>query len=153
MKLFFAKLWRTLGLPKNLQLGIMRLFQDQFLIGVTGIIFNDKNQVLLLKHTYRQTVWSLPGGYIKAKEHPVEGLEREIKEETGLTVSVDQELKVRTDRQSARLDICFIGTYIGGAFKKSTEVSEAGFFSFDHLPDISKNQLLLIEHTLRQRIQ
>lgn len=128
----------------------MRLFQDEFLIGVTGIIFNGKKEVLLCKHTYRQTVWSLPGGYIKAKEHPSEGIEREIEEETGFIVSIDSQLKVRTDRGSARLDICLIGKFIGGEFKPSTEVSEAGFFPFDSIPQISKTQLLLIRDALRQ---
>lgn len=126
----------------------MRISQDQFLIGVTGIIFNEKNEVLLLKHTYRQTAWSLPGGYMKGKEHPAEGLEREIKEESGFTVSVDEQLKIRTDRESSRLDICLIGTYIGGEFKKNAEVSEGGFFSFENLPIISRNQLLFIQEAL-----
>jgi 8-oxo-dGTP diphosphatase len=150
MKALLAKIWRTLRLPKNLQLIIMRLFQDQFLIGVTGVIFNEKNEVLLFKHSYRQTQWSLPGGYIKTKEHPREGLEREILEESGFIVSVDKELFVKTDRESARLDISLSGIYIGGEFKPSAEVTEFGFFSFENLPLISKNQLLLIEQTLRQ---
>lgn len=143
-----AKVWRTLAISKGIQLLIMRIFQDQFLIGVTGIVFNEKQEILLFKHTYRQTVWSLPGGYIKSKEHPFEALEREIKEESGLIVSADKQLKIRTDRENARLDVTVIGLYIGGEFKKSPEVSEFGFFAFENLPFISKNQLLLIEYAL-----
>lgn len=143
-----AKIWKFLRLPKNIQLAIMRIMQDEFLVGGTGIVFNDKNEVLLFKHTYRQQAWSLPGGYMKGKEHPSEGLEREIKEESGLTVSIDKELKVRTDRESSRLDICYIGKFIGGEFKKSSEVSEYGFFSFDNLPIISKSQLFLIKEAM-----
>lgn len=127
----------------------MRIFQDQFLIGVTGVIFNDKNEALLFKHTYRQTQWSLPGGYIKSKEHPFEALEREIAEESGLVVSADEELKIRTDRETSRLDVTVLGKHIGGEFKPSHEVSEFGFFAFEDLPMISKNQLLLIEHALK----
>ncbi len=129
----------------------MRIFQDQFLIGVTGLIFNEKNEVLLFKHTYRQTQWSLPGGYMKSKEHPFEGLEREIEEESGLVVSAEEQLKIRTDREASRLDVIVIGKYIGGEFKPSHEVSEFGFFSFENLPLISKNQLLLIQYALRDR--
>lgn len=134
-----ATIWRRLSLPTNLQLLIMRVFQDQFLIGVTGIIFNDKDEVLLCKHTYRKRKWSLPGGYMKAKEHPSEAVEREIKEETGLVVSADFEMRIRTDRDAARLDMCFIGTYIGGEFTPSKEVVEAEFFSFEMIPLISQN--------------
>lgn len=150
MKTVLAKIWQFISLPKSIQLFFMRWFQDQFLIGVTGIIFNNNHEVLLFKHTYRQTEWSLPGGYIKAKEHPAEGLEREIKEESGFTVSIDYQLKVRTDRESARLDISLVGVYIGGEFIQSSEVSEAKFFSFENLPLIAKNQLFLIELALQQ---
>ncbi len=146
-----AKIWRMLNLPKSIQLFIMRIFQDQFLIGVTGIILNNKNEILLFKHSYRQTEWGLPGGYIKAKEHPQEALEREIEEESGLVVSVDEELKIRTDRESARVDICFVGKLMGGEFRKSSEVSEAKFFSFNDLPLLSKQRLFLIEQTLFQK--
>ncbi len=146
-----AKIWRMLHLPKSIQLFVMRIFQDQFLIGVTGIILNDKNEILLFKYSYRQTEWGLPGGYIKAKEHPQEALEREIEEESGLVVSVDEELKIRTDRESARVDICFVGKLMGGEFKKSSEVLEAKFFSFNDLPLISKQRLFLIEQMLFQK--
>lgn len=131
----------------------MRVIQDQFLVGVTGIIFNDKEEVLLFKHSYRETRWSLPGGYLKSKEHPREGLEREIKEESGLIVSADEQLKTRTDRDSARLDICYVGKYIGGHFSPSTEVTEYGFFLFENLPIIATNQLYLIEKAINEKKQ
>src|SRR5687768_2277919 len=105
MKLMFAKIWRSVNFASKLQLKVMRVMNDEFLIGVTGIIFNGKDEVLLVKHTYRQIKWSLPGGYLKAKEHPSEGVEREIKEETGFIVSADRQLKLRTDRTTGRIDI------------------------------------------------
>jgi 8-oxo-dGTP diphosphatase len=145
------KIWKKLGLSKSLQLRILRFLNNQFLIGVTGIIFNDKNEVLLFKHTYRQIAWSLPGGYMKGKEHPKEALEREIKEESGFTVSIDWRMKVRTDRDTARIDMPYIGTYIGGKFTASNEVSDFGFFDFKNLPLIRNDQLYLIETALEQR--
>ncbi len=148
MKTLLAKLWKALHLPKNIQLQFMRLFQDQFLVGVTGIIFNERGQVLLFEHTYRSHAWSLPGGYMKAKEHPQEALEREIKEESGLIVSVDMPLKTRTDRHVARLDISYIGTLIGGDFRPSEEVRTFGFFAEDQLPLLRSNQVFLIHEAL-----
>lgn len=141
-----------LALPKSIQLWFMRRFQDQFLVGVTGLILNGNNEVLLLRHTYRSQPWGLPGGYMKAKEHPKEGLEREILEETGFTVSADYRYKVRTDRESARLDVVYIGTFIGGEFRPSTEVVEAGFFTLNNLPKIRKTDLLLIEKVLTNKL-
>ena len=138
-------------LPKNIQLFIMQLFQSQFLVGVTGVIFNDKNEVLLFKHTYRKQSWSLPGGYLKAGEHPAEALEREIKEESALVVSADEMLKTRTDREGSRLDMCFVGVFIGGEFAPSGEVSEYGFFAQDAMPLLRSNQVFLIDEALQQK--
>ena len=151
MKEQLSKLWRLLSLPKNLQLYIMRLTQNEFLIGVTGVILNANNEVLICKHNYRQIKWSLPGGYIKGKEHPKEGLAREIEEETGFIVRIGKQLRIRTDRETARLDISFVGSYIGGEFRPSHEVSEARFFSFENLPVLSQNQLLLINEVWQRR--
>jgi ADP-ribose pyrophosphatase YjhB (NUDIX family) len=151
MKALLAKTWKLLHLPKEVQLFFMRLFQNQFLVGVTGIIFNEKHEVLLFKHTYRQHAWSLPGGYLKSGEHPAEALEREIKEESNLTVSVDESLKTRTDRAGSRLDISYIGVFIGGEFKQSHEVSSYGFFSKDQMPLLRSNQVFLIESALLQK--
>lgn len=144
------KLYKALHLSKKLQLFIMRFTQDRFLVGVTGIILNDQKEILLFKHTYRTHAWSLPGGYLKAGEHPREGLEREIKEESGFVVSVDDSLKTRTDRDTARLDMCYTGVLIGGEFIPTSEVSEYGFFAMDKLPLLRKNQLFLIDEVLKK---
>ena len=150
MKLNLARIWRLLNLPKNLQLFIMRFFNDSFLVGVTGIILNDKNEILLLKHTYRQTSWSLPGGYLKGREHPHVGIAREILEETGLKVKVEKIVKTAHDHTNARLDITCLGIFHGGTFKPTAEVVEHGFFEFSKLPDIGKNQKQLIEKILKR---
>lgn len=151
MKNLLAKIYKALHLPQGAQLFVMRVFQDQFLVGVTGIIFNDKKEILLFKHTYRSHAWSLPGGYLKSGEHPREALEREIKEESGLVVSIDESLKTRTDRDSARLDMCYTGILIGGDFTPTHEVSEYGFFTQDKLPLLRKNQVFLIDEALKQQ--
>jgi len=151
VKNLLAKIYKALHLPKGMQIFVMRFFQDKFLIGVTGIIFNEKSEILLFKHTYRSHAWALPGGYMKSGEHPKEALEREIKEESGLTVSVDNPLKTRTDRDNARLDMCYTGVFIGGDFTPTHEVSEYGFFAQDALPLLRKNQVFLIDRALRER--
>ena len=151
MKNLLGKIYHALHLPKNTQLFAMRFLQDQFLVGVTGIILNEQKEILLFKHTYRSHAWSLPGGYLKAGEHPREGLEREIKEESGLVVSVDENLKIRTDRDTARLDICYIGILIGGDFVATKEVSEYGFFAMDKLPLLRQNQVFLIDEVLKEK--
>lgn len=152
MKSLLAKIWKALPLTKHLQLRIMRLTQDEFLIGVTGVILNDANEILVVNHSYRDGKrWSLPGGYIKGKEHPKEGLMREIEEETGFIVRIEEEVKIKTDRETARLDISFIGRHVGGELKLSHEILGAGFFAFENLPLLSQNQLVLIREVLGRR--
>ncbi len=149
MKALLTKAWKILRLPKGAQIAIMRVTQDEFLIGVTGVILNQNNEVLICKHTYRKGhAWSLPGGYLKGKEHPKEGLAREIEEETGYIVRVEEQFNLKTDRDTARIDISLIGRLVGGKFRESNEVSEANFFPLDKLPLISRNQLLLIKKVL-----
>jgi ADP-ribose pyrophosphatase YjhB (NUDIX family) len=152
VKNLLTKIYKALHLSKKWQLLVMRLSQDKFLVGTTGIVFNDKNEILLFKHSYRSQAWSLPGGYLKAGEHPREGLEREIKEESGLTVSMDESVKTRTDRDSARLDLCYSGVLIGGDFVPSHEVSEYGFFSQENMPLLRSNQVFLIDEALKEKI-
>lgn len=151
MKTILAKIYRSFHFSKSWQLFIMSFFQTRFLVGVTGIIFNDRQEILLFKHIYRTHAWSLPGGYLKSGEHPRECLEREIKEESGFIVSIDDSLKTRTDRDFARLDLCYTGTFIGGDFTPSHEVSEFGFFALDKLPLLRKNQLFLIDEATKLR--
>jgi ADP-ribose pyrophosphatase YjhB (NUDIX family) len=147
------RIWKLLHLPTGIQLFVMRRFNDQFLVGVTGIFLDEKNRVLLFRHTYRDTdTWSLPGGYIKSREHPKEAIEREVREESGLVVSADERMKIRTDRHSARLDIVYIGRYIGGHFEKSKEVSAAKMFKFEDLPLLPRDQLYFVHKALSGKI-
>jgi 8-oxo-dGTP pyrophosphatase MutT (NUDIX family) len=150
MQGFLLKIWAALKLPTNLQLFFMRRVNDQFLVGVTGIFFDEDKRVLLVKHSYRGNgAWSLPGGYAKAGEHPKEAIEREVKEETGLIVSADEKLKIRTDRDSARLDITYVGVFLGGVFVPSKEVTAAKLFKFEDLPVIPSNHLLFINKAMQ----
>lgn len=150
MKEHLAKLWKQLNLPKGLQLFIMRFVNDEFLVGVTGVILNKENEVLLFKHTYRQTAWSLPGGYLKKGEHPMEGIEREVMEETGFKVKVLKIIRTSHDTLHPRLDISCYGDFVGGTFVPSAEVSEYGFYPFEKLPPIGKKQKRLIQKVLRE---
>lgn len=152
MQTLLLKIWKKLPFSVNLKVWIMGLINDQFLIGVTGIFFDENNRVLLVKHSYRgDNSWSLPGGYIKKGEHPKEGLEREVEEETGFVVSADTRLKIRTDRNNARLDITYSGDFIGGNYKPSAEILEAKLFSFNNLPILPQDQIVFIDKALKTK--
>ena len=46
-----------------------------------------KGKILLIKNTYRDSLWNLPGGGIKKKETPEDAVIREVEEETKITIN------------------------------------------------------------------
>lgn len=61
-------------------------------IGVGGIVFNNQNQILMIKRDQppAKGLWSIPGGKLEAGESMVAACKREIKEETGLDTEIKQ---------------------------------------------------------------
>jgi len=53
-------------------------------IGSAAAIFDDRGRVLLVKHTYGNFNWSLPGGLALPAEEPSNAAARELEEETTL---------------------------------------------------------------------
>lgn len=147
---YLLSLWKHLPIVKSVRLFLLRRINDHFLVGVTGVIFNHKNQVLIVKHTYRKVAWSLPGGYLQANEHPKLGLEREIFEETGFLVHIIRIITTKTDHQG-RLDMSYFGEYVSGEFKKSQEVSHYRFVPLHKLPPLIDGQLEQILEGLKRK--
>lgn len=69
-------------------------------IGVGGILFNDNQEVLLIKRNQppAQGLWSIPGGRLEAGESLVAACCREFFEETNLQIAVKHIVAV-VDRQ------------------------------------------------------
>ena len=129
-----ARIWKRLGW--NLRWRILWLYHDKFVIGVSGIIFNEGKQVLLLKHRYwAGEAWGLPSGHIEHGESLEAALIREIREETGYEVEIDQILQVASGLP-LRLEATFSGHITGGQLQLDpTEILAARFFPPDELPD------------------
>jgi nucleoside triphosphatase len=51
---------------------------------VGALIFNDQDQLLIVKTHKWHGNYTIPGGHVELGEHLIEALEREIREETGL---------------------------------------------------------------------
>ena len=59
--------------------------------GVKGVLANG-GEVLLVRHTYGFKEWELPGGGQRRRESARDALQRELREELGVTVSSASEL-------------------------------------------------------------
>jgi 8-oxo-dGTP diphosphatase len=59
-----------------------------FMGGVFAFIFNAQGEILILREgsSSRKYDWELPGGTLSDEEPPLEGLRREVYEETGLSI-------------------------------------------------------------------
>ena len=60
-------------------------------VGTHGLIFNDHDQILIIKRSehdkHEPLIWDLPGGGINRSEDTKEGFEREVCEETKINIS------------------------------------------------------------------
>jgi 8-oxo-dGTP diphosphatase len=133
MTYLLVKLWRLMrGVS---QWYVLWIFHDKFMVGVSGVIFDEEGRVLLLRHRYwRPGSWGLPGGYARRGEKLEETLCREVKEETGLDVQVVGFLRL-VSGYKLRLEVNYVGRLLGGGLQlDAREVIEARFFGVDDLP-------------------
>ena len=70
-------------------------------LGVSAIIFDQDERVLLIRRGKPPAAgfWHVPGGKLEAGESLVEGVRREVKEETGLDVNIGPIMAVVERRQ------------------------------------------------------
>ena len=94
--------------------------------------------------------WTLPGGWADQNESPIEGITREVLEESGYQVEVGRlyALKDR-DRHPYQpkypvsiYKLFFTAKVTGGEALENTEISEIAFFDPADLPELSLDRVL-----------
>jgi 8-oxo-dGTP diphosphatase len=104
------------------------------ILAVAGLVEDGKGNVLLIKSNHRKT-WEFPGGQVESGENLEQALIREIKEESGIDVSVRCLVGLYSNIQETiwhdgitknptKLTIDFICNYVGGDLMTSNESSE-----------------------------
>jgi ADP-ribose pyrophosphatase YjhB (NUDIX family) len=129
-----SRIWKTLS--GTLQWRLLWLFHAKFIIGVSAIVRNPDNHILLLKHKYwKRYGWGLPSGYaIRGESMPV-AIQRELREEIGLDAAINSLFQLRSGFR-LRLELTFVGsTESSISSPKSGEILEACFFAPDCLPE------------------
>lgn len=68
---------------------LMKVYLKEGHVRVRALIVNEFSEVLLVRSWFGHQKWSLPGGGIQRVERPAEAAVREIYEETGIRVGID----------------------------------------------------------------
>jgi ADP-ribose pyrophosphatase YjhB (NUDIX family) len=107
-----------------------------------AVVTDDEGRVLLARragevfHGY----WDLPGGFLEEGEHPLDGIRRELLEETGLEVEPEEFVGVWMDRYGdaddadATLNLYWTARVLGGEPAPADDVSELRWFRPDEFP-------------------
>ncbi|MFX1565997.1 MAG: NUDIX domain-containing protein [Promethearchaeota archaeon] len=108
-------------------------------IAVDAVITLKDHGVVLVRRRYPpfQNYWALPGGMVELGETVEEALVREVKEETGLEVTLIRLIGVYSDPtrdpRGHVISIAYLAQKVKGDFQKSNETSEVK--SFTTLPE------------------
>ncbi|OAB30636.1 ADP-ribose pyrophosphatase [Paenibacillus macquariensis subsp. defensor] len=113
------------------------------IVAVFGIVENDKKEILLLKHRYRN-VWMFPGGQVEVGENLIDALIRETKEESGMEIVVNKLFCVSSNTCTyqgyngygtipTKVVMGFTCKYTGGEFCDSDETTESLWVSKDRV--------------------
>ena len=84
--------------------------------------------------------WDIPGGFLEEGEHPLDGLRRELREETGLEVEPLEFIGVWMDRYGgdstaeATLNMYWTARVVAGESEAADDVSELRWFNAEELP-------------------
>ena len=122
-------------------------------VDVRAAVFRDGK--ILLVQERSDNAWTMPGGWADVGEAPSEVAVREVREESGFTVTAERLMAVHdaNRRPGIRLEfyhaykLVFLCSLTGGEATPSDETSAVDFFDLDHLPELS------LARTNRQMIE
>ncbi len=104
-----------------------------------GAVIVREGGILLVQRAVdpRRGDWCLPAGFTEWSEHPQQTAVREIKEETGLDITITGMFDIffgMDDPRTHAVLILYLADVIGGSLHPGDDAIEASFFSFDDLP-------------------
>lgn len=104
-------------------------------VGVFAAIFDGNDRILCVKINYGSGNWTLPGGHLEKYESPYEGTKREVLEETGYIVDIENLISVYSAPEKDDIVFLFkarIKRQI--EWKPNNEIQQIAFLEKDALP-------------------
>jgi len=119
-----------------------RLYPEVPIVGIGAVIVKD-NKVLLIKRAGEpgRGLWSIPGGLVELGEKIKDAVRREVKEETGLEVKVNEiadvtEIITRDEEGKVKYHFVIVDFFaepLKGELKPSSDALEAKWVEFEDL--------------------
>ena len=139
-----------------------RRYPDRPFLGIGALIF-DGDSILLAErgHEPLKGWWSLPGGILETGETLLNGIKREVREETGLEVEPEAIFEIferimpdaegRTEYHYVLID--YTCRVIGGALEAGSDVSHAVWVREEDLVayQITEGTLAVVQRAFRAR--
>lgn len=117
-------------------------------VDVRGFLLNDKNEILMVQEKC-DNKWTIPGGWCEIGYSPKENVTKEMREETGLAINVDQLLAVFDKRCHAHppqphyvYKLVYLCKSDSFNLNPNHEIADAKFFPINNLPELSEDRIV-----------
>ena len=105
-----------------------------------GAVIVEDRRILLVRRSVNpgKGDWCIPAGFVEWTEHPQQTARREIREETGLEISITSIFDIfmgMDDPRTHAVLVLYHADKIGGMLVPGDDADEARYFDFDNLPD------------------
>jgi ADP-ribose pyrophosphatase YjhB (NUDIX family) len=109
--------------------------------GAEAVCLDEQGRVLLGRRAFDpgKDLWDLPGGFLHEDELPVDGLVREVREETGLEIEPQEFLGFWLEPYDGRIVLCLAWTARAtGQGRAADDLAELRWFAPGELPPPSE---------------
>ncbi|MFJ2820521.1 NUDIX hydrolase [Streptomyces toxytricini] len=103
-------------------------------VSVAGAVVREDGRLLAIQRADNGT-WELPGGVLELTESPEAGVRREVLEETGIHVSVDELTGVYKNTTRGVVALVFRCKPVGGTERTSDESTAVAWLTPDEVAD------------------
>lgn len=129
-------------LPRKGRRWVVRGIAPKYTVGAMCLIERSDGRILLVRQAYRNS-WGVPGGLLRRREDPEEGVRREVFEEVGLDIELVGEPTLVVEPVPQRVDVVYRGRPVVDAAAEavracSVEIREVAWFRRDQLPDLQE---------------